>query len=271
MHDTTDEVARRRAHMPVGVSSFLNIRSLAASHRRLAELLRPGMRVLDVGCGSGAITRGIAEAVGPEGQVVGLDINADLIAEAQHSHADLPNLSFVCADLAEYQPSQPFDIVTAARVLQWLRDPLAALRAMAALLRPGGLVEVLDYNHERIVWQPEPPESFRAFYAVFLRWRAEAGMDNAIADHLADLFDQAGLQAVRVTAQHEHTTRGEPDFLTRTGMWADLTATRGRQVVADGFISEAERALAEAEYRDWARESALSQTMYLLAVEGQRA
>jgi hypothetical protein len=44
---STQEIARRRAHMPEGVSSFLNTRTLATDQRRLAELLRPGMAVLD--------------------------------------------------------------------------------------------------------------------------------------------------------------------------------------------------------------------------------
>jgi ubiquinone/menaquinone biosynthesis C-methylase UbiE len=58
--------ARRRGPLPQ--------RSLETSHRRLAELLRPGMAVLDVGCGAGAITRGIAEAVAPGGHALGLDV-----------------------------------------------------------------------------------------------------------------------------------------------------------------------------------------------------
>lgn len=75
---------------------------------------------------------------------------------------------------------------------------------------PGGRVLVLDYNHEKIAWDPEPPATVRRFYDAFLAWRAEAGMENAIADRLAAMFAQAGLQDVTVTPQHEATTRGEP-------------------------------------------------------------
>ena len=132
---------------------------------------------------------------------------------------------------------------------------------------PGGRVLVLDYNHEKIAWDPEPPAAVRRFYDAFLTWRAEAGMDNAIADRLASMFADAGLQGV-VTAQHERTTRGEPDFDRRIGIWTAVIAGRGRQMVEDGAITEAERAAAEAEYVAWAREEALSQTLYLLAVEG---
>lgn len=264
------DIARHRAHMPEGTNRFLNARTLATAHRHLAALLRPGMHVLDIGCGTGAITCGIAETVGPDGAVVGIDINPGLIAEASAAHGDLPNLSFVVADIERFTYPAAFDIVTAARVLQWLVDPLGALRAMVALARPGGRVVVLDYNHERITWQPEPPASMQAFYAAFLRWRAEAGMDNAIADHLAGLFAVAGLEAIAVTPQHESTQRGDPDFTLRVGLWADVIATRGHQMVADGAIREVQRAQAEADYRAWMHETAQAQTMYLLAVEGRR-
>ncbi|MFL5804603.1 MAG: class I SAM-dependent methyltransferase [Roseiflexaceae bacterium] len=265
------DVARLRAHMPERVSSFLNTRTLATAQRRLAELLRPGMRVLDIGCGSGAITRGIAEAVAPGGRVVGLDINAGLIGEARKAHADVPGLSFEIAEVERFAHPATFDIVTAARVLQWLADPLGALRKMAALVKPGGRVLVLDYNHELIAWQPAPPPRFQAFYAAFLCWRADSGMDNAIADHLAELFAQAGLTEITVTPQHETATHGDPDFATRINLWPDVAGSRGHQVVADGAISEADRAAAEAEGRAWARDEAQTQTLYLLAVEGVRA
>jgi hypothetical protein len=129
---------------------------------------------------------------------------------------------------------------------------------------------ILEYNHEKIARQPQPPPSMREFYAAFLRWRADAGMDNAIADHLGEMFARAGLTDTLVTPQHETTRRGDPDFATRTSIWAEVAASRGHQMVADGVISEELRAAAETDYRDWVDQRAESQTMYLLAVEGVR-
>mgnify|MGYP001076156884 CR=1 FL=1 len=153
-------------------------------------------------------------------------------------------------------------------MLQWLAKPEAALESMLRAAAPGGRVLVLDYNHEKIAWEPEPPATVRRFYDAFLAWRAEAGMENAIADHLAAMFAQAGLRDVTVTPQHEATTRGEPDFKRRISLWADVIAGRGRQMVEDGAITEAERAAAERDYITWARDHARSQRLYLLAVEG---
>lgn len=256
--------------MPAGTRAVLDARSLAASHRRLAELLRPGFAVLDVGCGTGAITRGIALAVAPDGRALGLDVNGEMIESARRAHARVPGLAFEVGDAYALPFTAAFDIVTAARVLQWLADPLAALRAMAAAAKPGGRVVVLDFNHEKVAWTPEPPESTQRFYAAFLAWRAAAGLDNAIADRLAALVTEAGLHEIVVTSQHEVAQRGDADFATRAGVWIHVAATRGRQMVADGAITERDRAQAEHDYRDWISERARSHTQYLLAVEGVR-
>jgi hypothetical protein len=110
----------------------------------------------------------------------------------------------------------------------------------------------------------------QTFYNAFLRWRADAGMDNAIADHLPDMCATVGLMDILETPQPEATYRGEADFERRMSLWAEVAASRGSQMVADGFISEAERAAAAAEYRAWIQDVAESQTLYLISVEGTR-
>jgi 2-polyprenyl-3-methyl-5-hydroxy-6-metoxy-1,4-benzoquinol methylase len=265
-----EDAASHRAYMPEGSSAILNARSLKASNRRLAEMLRSGLTVLDVGCGTGAITRGIAEAVVPNGRVVGIDANTRLIGEARRTHGDVPGLSFEVCDLYRLAYHDRFDVVTAARVLQWLANPLEALRKMAAAVKPGGMVLVLDFNHEKICWQPSPPPSMQTFYSVFLRWRADAGMDNAIADHLAAMFTTVGLAGIVETPQHEASRRGDPGFESHLGIWGEVAASRGHQMVADGMLTETERAAAEADYRVWIRDSAESQILYLITVEGVR-
>ena len=247
---------------------ILSARSLATAHRRLAELLRPGLRVLDVGCGPGAITRGIADAVGPAGRVVGVDLHPQLIAEARRWHDAVPGLTFAVGDAYELPFHEEFDIVTAARVLQWLIRPLDALQGMVRAARPGGRIVVLDYNHEKIVTAPDPPATARAFYARFLRWRTAAGLDNAIADHLAEMFTAVGLREVVATPQAEVSDRTDPDFQTRIGIWAETAAFHGPRMVEDGVITEPERAAAEADYRAWMSSRAESQSLYLVAVEG---
>src|SRR5262249_4906795 len=163
-----------------------------------------------------------------------------------------------------------FDIVSAARTLQWLSSPNDALRMLVAAAKPGGRIVVLDYNHEKIIWKPSPPKSVRVFYDAFLQWRAEARMDNTIADKLFEMFEEAGLINISTTVQHETTRRGDSDFNVAIGLWGKVIATRGPQMLADGSLTETRRACAEADFSKWANETAASQTMYLLAAEGTR-
>ncbi|CAG7653449.1 Demethylmenaquinone methyltransferase [Paenibacillus solanacearum] len=181
-------VARNRAELSGKATNVLNFRTLASSNIRLAELLAAGMTVLDVGCGTGAITHGIADIVGPTGRVVGIDSNPALIEKAQENFGDIPGLDFKVGDILNLPYKDEFDIVTSARVIQWLSNPLEALNALTRATKPGGQVLILDYNHEKITWNPEPPLSMKFFYSAFLKWRSDAGMDNAIADHLPNLF-----------------------------------------------------------------------------------
>lgn len=266
----SESAAEHRAHMPQGTQRILNARSLHTAHRRLAALLQPGLTVLDVGCGTGAITRDIGVAVAPHGQAVGVDVNSALIEEARRLHGAISNLSFEVGDIYTLPFRAAFDLVSAARVLQWLARPLDALRVLVAATKPGGQVILLDYNHEQLVWHPPPPASMRTFYTAFLRWRAEAGMDNAVADHLGDMCAQAGVVDIVTTPQPEATQRTDPDFATRLELWAEVAATRGRQMVSDAVITEPQRAAAETEYRAWLREGAVSQCLSLVAADGTR-
>lgn len=93
-------------------------------------------------------------------------------------------------------------------------------------------------------------------------------MDNEMADHLPAMFEELGLEAVRCTPQPEVTRRGDEDFAVRIALWGQVIATRGHQVVADGFLAESRRAAAQADFEAWAAGVARSQTLHLAATEG---
>src|SRR5439155_7809418 len=140
-------IERSRAHLPG--SGVIDARTLETDQRHLATVLRPGMRVLDVGCGTGRITRGIASAVGAAGSVVGVDFDPAMIAKARLASAGMTNLKFEQADVYELPFRDEFDLVTSARMLQWLARPADTLARLVAATRLGGRVIVLDYNHEK--------------------------------------------------------------------------------------------------------------------------
>ncbi|MGP0689670.1 class I SAM-dependent methyltransferase [Priestia aryabhattai] len=263
-------IARNRAELSGKLTSVLDSRSLTSSHKKLASILTKGMTVLDIGCGTGAITRGIAEAVGPSGRVIGIDSNPNLIEKARQTHGETPGLTFEIGDIYNLTYEGHFDIVTSSRVLIWLSDPLKALQMMKSATKIGGRILVADYNHERISWEPNPPLSMIFFYSAYLKWRSAAGMNNAIADDLADMFRKIGIQDIIVTSQHEVSNRTDFNFETKIGIWADTASSRGIQMERDGYITEIEYMTAEKEYREWMTTEAQSLTMYMLAVEGVR-
>lgn len=247
-----------RAAMPEGTAAVLDTRTIENANANLLAVLKPGHSVLDVGCGSGTITKGIAKYAG---KVTGIDRSEALISLAKVNPG---NVTFVVGDIMDYNPNEQFDIITTARTMQWIAQPQDVINKMVSLLKPGGLLCVLDYNHEAIRWDPAPPQSMLDFYAAFLKWRADAGMDNAIADHVIDLVHVKALK-MTVEQQDEYAERGMEGFDTHISLWKKVAETRGNQLVADGYITEAARLQAIEEYDVWAREEAKSMRLYLKA------
>src|SRR5258705_11649591 len=108
---------------------ILNRRTLRRDHRYLASVIRPGMDILDVGCGTGAITADIAKAVGPDGMALGIDRDDANVAIAVQQYVGMENLRFEGADILTLGDrfNNRFDIVTAARTIQWITEPHRAI------------------------------------------------------------------------------------------------------------------------------------------------
>jgi len=242
-------------------------RSLATDYPTVIPLLKKGLHVLDVGCGTGAISRDIANLVGPEGSVTGIDNTEKFIISGKESYGETANLELIFSDLFSYQPAQKFDLIVSARTLQWLSNPKDALIKLKSFLKPGGQLSILDYNHEKLEWIPGPPKSMRLFYQTFLKWRADAGMNNHIADDLAGYFAETGFQSVEVYESNEVYTRDNANFLQRIGIWSKVAASK--QMVEEGYISDELRLSAIEDYDKWIITEAEQMTMKLKEVRGK--
>ncbi len=254
---------------------IFNTRSLEKDYRTLVPVLKPGMRVLDVGCGTGAISSGIARIVGPKGEVIGIDNTPAFIENGKTTFSKVENLTLLEEDIMTYQSSAPFDLIVSARVLQWLSYPVEALEKMKSLLKPGGMISILDYNHEQLLLEPEPPQSIQYFYQRWLKWRADAGMNNHIAEDLPDYFRQVGLKDIETRDSSERYEKPveniseDPNmkwFKEKVGIWAKVA--RSTQVQEEGYIAEKERLLAVDEYLDWVEHKAQLMVMNLKEVRG---
>jgi len=177
-------------------------------------------------------------------------------------------MELIYTDLFAYNPAEKFDLIVAARVLQWLNNPVGALKKMYALLKPGGTVSILDYNHEALEWRPQPPPSMLRFYATFLRWRGDAGMNNHIADDLPGYFAEVGFTDIEEFNADEVYQKGEPGFINKAGIWAKVAMST--QMVEEGYIDNELRLLAIAEYTQWVENDAERMVMKLKEVRGTR-
>ena len=249
-----------------GTAQLFDERSLAADYATLSPLLQKGWSVLDVGCGTGAISKDIALMVGETGHVTGIDNTAYFIQSGKKTYADVKNLELIHADMFVYSPMKKFDLIVAARVLQWLNNPQEAIKKLKSMLKPGGILSILDYNHEALEWQPQPPASMRLFYATFLRWRADAHMNNHIAEDLPGYFEQAGLSAIEVLEANEVYKKGEDNFLQKAGIWAKVA--QSTQMVEEGYLDDNDRLKAIADYNEWIQSDARLMIMKLKEVRG---
>src|SRR5215472_5509014 len=102
----------------------------------------PGQRVLDIGSGVGDVAMLVARLVGFSGEVVGIERDPKSIAKARArvTEAGLHNVSFKESDVGEIPDGKPFDAAVGRFILMYLPDPVAALRSISRLVRPGGVI-----------------------------------------------------------------------------------------------------------------------------------
>jgi SAM-dependent methyltransferase len=231
------------------------------------------MDILDVGCGTGAITADIAKAVGPNGMAWGIDRDEANLAIAIQEYGEVTNLRFEHADILTLDDgfNNRFDIVTAARTIQWISEPERAIAQIKRAVKPGGRVIVLDYNLDDTRWEPEPPVDFQRFYRAFLDWRTANNWDNRTASHLTDLFRSAGLVDIASHPSDELVRRGDPDFFGgyTSGIWLYVIQTLGPTLVQAGFLGENGRLRAEEDYGGYVQSALRVQRHSLLTVEGR--
>jgi SAM-dependent methyltransferase len=112
---------------------------------RLVGRLESGIRVADIGCGTGTAARLIAESF-PASQVVGYDLSADSIAIAESHAAGRANLGYAVSSVAGIPLDPPFDLITSFDVIHDLAEPLAGLTRVREALAPGGQFLMMEPN-----------------------------------------------------------------------------------------------------------------------------
>lgn len=168
--------------------------------RRLAVLdataARSGERILEVGCGGGALLPLFAAAVGDTGRVVGIDISSDQIAAANANCADCGIATAEVQDVnaLPYEDAS-FDAIIAIQVIEYLEQPSRALSELRRICSPTGRIIVLATNWDTMFWNCGEPELTARIEAA---WREHAPFPNLPAS-LHGLLDETGFRMIQQT------------------------------------------------------------------------
>ena len=196
-------------------------RTVENSAAYLVPYLHEGAEILDLGSGPGTITVDFADRVAP-GRVLGIDASAEVVAQATAlaDERGVGNVTFQVGDAYALDlPDDSVDIAHAHQVLQHVADPVAVLREMARVVRPGGVIAARDVDYGGAIWFPELPgldEWKRLYDRVH---RAGGGEPNA-GRRLRSWALAAGLTDVTATASVWGFSSDE-ERAWWGGLWAD--------------------------------------------------
>jgi ubiquinone/menaquinone biosynthesis C-methylase UbiE len=169
--------------------------------RRSYELMRvrPGQRVLDVGCGLGDDVRALAALVGPTGRAVGVDLSEAMVVEARQRSAGAGlAVAFAVGDAHRLDfPDSSLDACRTERTLHVAAEPARAVAELVRVTRPGGHIVALEMDHEMSFLHPGDKATTRTFTLSFV----DSVPQGWIGRQLTALFLDAGLVEVATEPQ----------------------------------------------------------------------
>ncbi|MFE7427176.1 class I SAM-dependent methyltransferase [Streptomyces sp. NPDC057545] len=228
-------------------------RTAANSAAYLVGELRPGMTVLDVGCGPGTITADLAALVAP-GQVTAVDTSREVLDRAAEVAAErgLDGIEFATADVHALDfPDDSFDVVHAHQVLQHVTDPVRALREMRRVCRPGGIVAARDSDYAAMTWYPEAP-GMDAWQELYGRVARANGGEPDAGRRLLSWARKAGFTDIVPTAAAWCFATPESRAWW-SGLWAERTigSAYAESAVAGGHADAGELVAISSAWRAW--------------------
>ena len=194
-----------------GAMQWMTSRTAEGHGAFLLPYLKPGMRLLDCGCGPGTLTAGFAASVAP-GEAIGIDKEIAQSAPARDLAAreGIDNLRFDAGDIyALPYDDASFDVVFASAVLGNIPEPAAVVAEMSRVLKPGGVLALKEFDHGGdIVWPLNPllERSIELYHAI----RAHNEHTDFVGRSLRGLLHQAGcrMDYVHALYQQQHEEPG---------------------------------------------------------------
>jgi len=216
--------------------------------------LKSGATLLDIGCGPGTITAEFAALVTP-GRVTALEVTEPALdlARAEIARRGLETVDFAVGDVHALDfADDSFDVVHAHQVLQHVGDPVATLREMRRVTRPGGIVAVRDGDYAAFTWFPELPE-LAEWLALYQQVARGNGGEPDAGRRLLSWAHAAGFTDVTATSSTWCFATGA-DRAWWGDLWADRTLVSdfARTALASGAATNEDLHRISAGWRAWA-------------------
>lgn len=238
---TDDEAAAER------LEAVYLTADVAAQRAATLRLLAPrrGERILDIGSGPGFLAADLAEAVGPDGEVRGVDLSEPMVARAA-ARSRWPWLGYRTGDAALLpEPDGRYDATVSVQVAEYVPDVEAFCAELHRVLRPGGRAVVMATDWDAVVWFSDRPERMARVLDAFRGHCADPNLPR----RLLPLLSAAGFEGIGVRVHAWVTTDwAEPTYC--EGLVDLLRAdVEGRGLVPaaelEGWASEQRRLAAE--------------------------
>ena len=217
--------------------------------------LRPGQRLLDVGCGPGTLTLDLHQRLGPTERVTALEVSEQALglARTEAERRQVTGVDFVVGDVESLDlPDATYDVVHAHQVLQHLSDPVTALREMRRVCRDDGVVAARDSDYSSFAWWPRVPELDR-WLEVYVAVARSNDAEPDAGRRLLGWARRAGFTDVAAgSSTWCFATPADREWW--GGLWADrvVESDLARQAVDRGFATADELAALAAGWRRWA-------------------
>lgn len=209
--------------------------------------IRPGMCVLDVGCGPGHAALELAEIVGSSGRVIGIDESPAFLKQL-HDQAVARRLTNVDRILGDVQdlgrdpaklgvPASSIDFAYARWVLCFVPDPAAVISGVARAMRPGARLVIQDYfNYESMTIAPKNEAFSRVIRAVGASWRSRGG-DPDVVGRIPAMLASVGLELEHLGVHQRVARPGETMWEWPDSFWRSFVP----RLVEAGFLTEGDR------------------------------
>jgi len=219
-------------------------KSMEAILQRELQIMKltPDMRMLDAGCGTGAVTRKIAQHISP-GEAVGIDIDPLFLENAKTlaMNEGIENIRFEHGnvDSLSYEDGY-FDGAYCRLVLMHVNDPVHTVRELARVTKRGGFVAVSDNDDGVVISYPDAPK-FQRLWRLYGQRARERGVNRYIGRELYSIFSEAGLKSIQVFPFPLYATQEDPAVVRGlVSIPMQIIALSKDDMVGGGWFTEGE-------------------------------